>query len=202
MEDPDKPLKEIQRLIVRRILRRHAHHDAAHGSVRGRSSMSNALVHLGQPCVVTIDIRKFFPHVTNTQVSRVFNVVCKLDPDLAHCLTRLTTRNGHLPTGSPASPDIANHVLSSADALIKLEAQRLDLKYSRYVDDISVSGKQARDIVPMVIAVLARSGFRIHRGDHKLRIQSNRGAQIVTGYIENRWQGPSVSNRESNLGIT
>ena len=49
IEAPKARLKEIQRWVLREILDHVPIHDAAHGFTRGRSVLSHAAVHTGQP---------------------------------------------------------------------------------------------------------------------------------------------------------
>jgi hypothetical protein len=87
--EPDALLMALQRTIYRRLLARIPLSNAVH-SVRGRSTFSNAELHCGQPWVIRLDIRDFFPSV---RVGRVELVWTRLGfaPRLARILTALTT---------------------------------------------------------------------------------------------------------------
>ncbi len=78
--------------------------EAVHGSVRGRSPASNASQHLGQSCVVTLDVKDFFTSVRYYIVYRMIRHELGMGRDVARLLTRLTTFRSYLPQGAPTSP--------------------------------------------------------------------------------------------------
>jgi RNA-directed DNA polymerase len=88
--EPSPELKEIQRRL-KRLLARAGVSPVAHGGVRGRSPRSNASQHLGQPCVVNVDVRDFFPNVRHYIVYRLLRQELRLGRDVARLLTRLVT---------------------------------------------------------------------------------------------------------------
>lgn len=53
----------------------------------------------------------------------------------------LTIHNGSTPQGFPTSPFLANIVLKGFDKRVTEEANKYDVKYSRYADDLSISSK-------------------------------------------------------------
>src|SRR5690349_20267980 len=57
---PADELKEMQRLILHRLMRRLSAHPAATGFERGYSIVSNALPHVGQEMVIKLDVENFF----------------------------------------------------------------------------------------------------------------------------------------------
>lgn len=69
---PDRVLKDVQSRIKNNVLSHVLLADAVHGGVKGRSPASNALAHLGQPCVVKLDVKSFFPSITHRTVYRMF----------------------------------------------------------------------------------------------------------------------------------
>jgi RNA-directed DNA polymerase len=153
---PDRELKEIQRHINSRILSRFPLADAVHGGVGGRSPRSNASPHVGQPCVVSLDVKKFFPHVRHYMVHRMFRGEFGFGRDVASLLTRLTTRGSELPQGAPTSTAIANLLLAkNVDGPLSAAANSLGCQYTRFVDDITLSGPDPRPLINKV----ARNAF-------------------------------------------
>ena len=69
--NPDNVLKTIQRRLVTRLLQRVPLAACVRGSMRGHSPYTNALEHRGQPVIVRIDIKDFFPSVTNRRIGDV-----------------------------------------------------------------------------------------------------------------------------------
>jgi RNA-directed DNA polymerase len=72
IDNPDDALKRVQTRIYRRLLLPVRLSEAAHGSVVGRSPLTNASVHAGARCVVTIDIKDFFPNVDHDAIHRLW----------------------------------------------------------------------------------------------------------------------------------
>src|SRR5438477_9699858 len=79
--------------------------------------------------------------------------------DLPPCSPGLTTLAGHLPQGAPTSDALANHVLAPVDDGLIAIATALDLKLSRYLDNIDLSGSHTREAIPLVIALLREHGY-------------------------------------------
>jgi RNA-directed DNA polymerase len=197
---PDEQLKLVQRKIKSNILDRLEVSAQAHGGVRGRSPRSNAREHLGQPCVVNLDVRDFFPSVRHYVVYRMFRRDFEFGRDVARLLTKLTTLRGGLPQGTSTSTRIANLLLSAAvDTPIAAAGAKFGVKYTRFVDDVTLSGRNPRSFINLVAAMLSRRRLRTHRknakfvASPKLRISGRSNRQEVTGLVVNNRRGPSVS---------
>lgn len=203
---PDDELKEIQRRIKRNVLDAIALSDGAHGGVRGRSARSNAMEHLGQPCVVTIDVRNFFDNIRHYVVYRMFKHELGFGRDVAYLLTRLTTLGSRLPQGAPTSTAIANLILAlPVDGPIHRETKRVGVRYTRFVDDITFSGRDPRPLINVVGRLLSRRRLPMWRkkakwqSTAKLRITPSSRPQTVTGLIVNRKAGPSISRARRDM---
>ena len=109
-------------------------------------------------------------------------------------LARLKTLRGHLPQGAPTSDALANHVLAPVDGGLIAIVTALDLKLSRYLDNIDLSGARTREAIPLVIALLREHGYAVR---HKKTFNAGpRSARVVTGYTVNNRFTPSVARRE------
>ena len=176
IDNPVDPLKAIQSRIQERLLGPLVLPEHLLGGVRGKSITHNALLHLGARCLITIDIKNFFPSITPTQVRNVFRKILNCSPTVSYLLTELTTCRGRLPQGSPTSPLLANLVLSSFDHEIRSVCIENEIRYSSWVDDLAFSGNSASHVIGLVVATLMKAGFRVaHRkikrmgpGDRKL----------------------------------
>jgi RNA-directed DNA polymerase len=196
---PLDDLKDVQRRIKAKILDRLPLADGAHGGVRGRSPRSNAERHLGQACVINLDVRKFFDNVHHNVVYRLFRKELGFGREVARLLTRLTTLRDRLPQGAPTSTAIANLLLAlPVDCPISGEAARIGVCYTRFVDDITFSGPDPRPLINVVGKMLSRRRLPMYRRraryqpGSKLRITSRRDHQEVTGLVVNSKSGPSV----------
>lgn len=197
---PSQQLKEVQRRIARNILVPIVIGPEIHGGVKGCSPRSNATPHLGRKWVATLDVRNFFPQVRHGLVLQLFRKELHFGRDVARLLTRLTTRDGGLPQGAPTSLAIANLILwKPVDVPIIAGAAALNLNYTRWVDDISVSGDDPRPIINDVAKRLSHRGLRMYReknaaGKPKLKITPRSQRQEVTGLVVNG-KSPSVSRQ-------
>jgi retron-type reverse transcriptase len=180
IQPPREELMDIQRRIVKRILQPRGVAASAHGGVPGRSPSSNAAVHQGQPCVVKIDVKNFFPSVQHRRVYRMFREEFGFGRDVARLLTRLTTLEGALPQGAPTSPAVANLFLSErVDERMGSVLIERSLEYSRFVDDLTISGKDPRPAINEMARLLSARGLSIKKS--KVAISRRNQPQEVTG---------------------
>jgi RNA-directed DNA polymerase len=188
----------LQRRIAKDVIvGTHTFADCVHGGIKGRSARSNAEQHLRQPCLVTIDVRQFFPHVRHDQVYRMFRTEVGCGRDVARLLTRLVTLDDALPQGAPTSVAVANLLLDSAlDVPITERAAATGTIYTRFIDDVGLSGLNPQQLIQEVARRLSRRRLSVHRLDRrpnaksKLKIQPANRPQVITGLLVN---GPHVS---------
>lgn len=99
-------------------------------------------------------------------------------------LTKLTTYEYCLPQGAPTSPDISNLILAEVDEILARECKGKDLVYTRYSDDIAISGNwNFKNLVDGFIEVIERNGFLVSRKKKEFLGPSER--KTVTGWIIN-----------------
>lgn len=165
LEIPRARLKTIQRKILDEILSHIPPHDSAHAYRRNRSIVTFATPHVGQPIVLAMDLRAFFPTVTAPMVRAIFRTVGYPDA-VARCLAGLCTsdvpekvlraspnigqtdwyhtaarlREPHLPQGVPTSPALGNLAGFRLDCRLVGLARVVGANYTRYADDIAFSG--------------------------------------------------------------
>jgi RNA-directed DNA polymerase len=166
IESPKPKLKAIQRRLLREILDLIPPHDAAHGFRAGRSVRTFVAPHVGKAVVVKMDLRDFFPSITDTRVSALFRTA-GYPEHVARLLAALCT-NGtpaevfdepgspaggparwairrvydqpHLPQGAPTSPALANLCAFRLDCRLAGLARVSGAEYTRYADDLVFSG--------------------------------------------------------------
>lgn len=214
---PAAPLKAMQRQILHRLLRGLKSHPCATGFERGHSIVTNALPHVGQEVVIKMDIRDFFSSTSARRVEAFFRTI-GWNADAADMLSRLCTYQGSLPQGAPTSPRLSNLVNRRMDARLGALAESLDLRYSRYADDITLSGserhtwggqrtnlrtlapgntatRRINDLIYLVKLIVAEEGYKLHTAK-KLRIARRHDRQIVTGLVVNQKVGlPRTTRR-------
>lgn len=217
IEAPKARLKKIQRRILGEILARVPVHEAAHAFVRGRSARTCAALHCGQAMVMRVDLRDFFASIPASRVHAIYATlgysqpVCRLLTGLA---TNVTPRSvwgeaprtaptalrrarwhrigaygvPHLPAGAPTSPALANLAAFRLDCRLAALARSMDCRYTRYADDLVLSGgealrREARATFGTICRIVAEEGFAVHAG--KTRFQPPSQRQRVTGLVVN-----------------
>jgi RNA-directed DNA polymerase len=226
IEAPKLRLKEIQRWVLHEILDHVPPHEAAHGFTRGRSVLTHAALHTGQPGVLRLDLRDFFATIAAGRVYGIFRTVgysgpvahaltglctnvtarmvwaalpAELDPDLVWRRSWLRRRlaTPHLPQGAPTSPALANLVAFGLDRRLAGLAAAFGLTYSRYADDLTLSGPgltgaRSRAIAGLAAEIARDEGFSVNPAKSNLRTAARR--QTVTGVVVNAH--PNVARNE------
>jgi hypothetical protein len=140
IESPRIFLKVTQRLLLDFFLSDLRVHDAVYSFRHGRSPAANATRHEGEKFVGGLDVRDFFGSVTLAMITECL-VANGFNPDLAKKLGRLLTRRDLLPQGAPTSPILSNALLFAFDEQMSLVCAGSGLNYTRYADDIVISGE-------------------------------------------------------------
>lgn len=203
IEAPKPRMRETQRRLLRRLVERIPAHPAARGFVAGSSPAAFAWPHTDRPAVVRVDLRHCFESITESRVRAVFTEV-GYPPAIARVLAQLCTtatpvddltglsadhaallRRRHLPQGAPTSPHLANLVLRRLDRRLAGFTTRHDLRYTRYGDDIAVSGDQidAGRVLWVVMQIVADCGFTVH--PDKTRVMARHQRQQLAGLVVN-----------------
>lgn len=208
IQSPDDQLKNVQRLILHRVLGRLRAHECAHGFEAGRSIVTNALPHANSAVILKLDIRNFFPATTTDRV-RAYFLKIGWDTAAADALTRICTHKGGLPQGAPTSPRLSNLVNFAMDARLAAAARGfrrvginpktlepvlnertiLEMVYTRYADDITFSfAEDGREVIHTMIRitkkVLSDYGYELHQRT-KLQIRRRHERQMITGLVVN-----------------
>jgi hypothetical protein len=165
--------------------------------------------HVGHAVVLRVDLQAFFASVFAArivgilrtagypeEVSRTLAALCthrtpsdvlatapERDPtDLARL------RTPHLPQGAPTSGALANLAAYRVDVRISGLAATLGATYSRYADDIVLSGdrelaRAAPTIVARLAAIASDEGFSLNF--RKTRVMTSSARQRITGIVVN-----------------
>ena len=154
-----------KRIYLKLLLPRLKPSRYSHGGVRGRSPATNARVHIGNTFGFVADISGFFPSISCRRVNDFFlGQACSYG--VAKILTRLCTYDFHLALGLMTSPIIANEIFRPIDARIAHACRKMDkrLAYSRFIDDITISGNfdsETSGIEEVVRSIINRHGFSL-----------------------------------------
>lgn len=213
IEAPKAMLKLVQTKILRELLDPIPVHRSAHGFTAGRSIITNAEPHVGQAVVLKLDLANFYTTVSFSRVVAIFRGL-GYSREVAIWLGLLTTSavpgnlgfqeqgpyaivaylRRHLPQGAPTSPALANLSAFGLDARISGLAKSFGATYTRYADDLTISGPKdfshaLRTIIPLVQQIVRQEQFYVNRA--KRRILRSHQRQSVTGVIVN--EKPNIS---------
>jgi RNA-directed DNA polymerase len=185
---PDQRLKFLQRKLADKLADLYRPRNPVHGFVTGRSVKTNALAHLHRRFVVNIDLKDFFPTISQNRVEGMLSSL-GAKARVAEIVARICCNNGHLPQGAPSSPILSNMICFRLDK----EAHCI---YTRYADDITLSGHQpptglfeatlppAGRFSPDLFAPKLRDAFQ-HNGfainTDKVHYADRHSRRIVTG---------------------
>ena len=181
-----KMLKIIQKRINNLLNSKIRPASYAFGSTKGRSGVSNARFHQGNKFIFQTDLRGFFPSITSSGVYEMF-VGFGFSPDVSSILTKLTTYKGHLPQGTSTSSTIANLVFSKTGNVIERYCQQNGLRFSTYVDDLTISSPtDFQDKIPQILDIVQQSGYAISHSKTTYRTNHPEitGAKVGNNYID------------------
>ena len=221
LEVPHPYLMRLQRQLLDHLLDRIPAHEAAHGYVRERSVVHHAQAHAGQAVILKFDLQDFFTSVRASRVHALFHTLGYPD-SVARELTALCTtatpepvlrrlhqegqlpwhrlqqlREPHLPQGAPSSPALANLCAFRLDLRLDGLAHALDARYTRYADDIVISGGTGlrasyQRIAQWVARIASEEGFALNF--RKSRCQTIGSRQTVCNIVVN--QHPNLLREE------
>lgn len=191
LEVPKDYLKPLQRRILDDLLDRIPPHEAACGYTREKSVLTHVAAHRGQEMILRFDLRDFFSSVRASRVHALFDTL-GYSESVARELTALCTtatpeavlgrlretgsldwnqvqrlRQPHLPQGAPTSAALANLCCFGLDLRLDGLARSLGARYTRYADDLVISGgpglRAARNRIEGWVARIATDeGFTLN----------------------------------------
>ena len=176
-------LKIIQRWILDNVLYRMHVSDQAMGFCVGKSIVTNAQSHVGSTVILNMDIKDFFPSITQSNVYSLFRYY-GYTKEISFLLAKLCCCNGQLPQGSPASPVISNIMCLKLDKRLSSLARSIHAVYTRYADDITFSGQgNLEKYIGVISQILADEGFTANT--KKTRVLRKHQKQEITGLTIN-----------------
>ena len=221
IESPRSRLKALQGRVLHDLLDKVPVHEACHGFVAGRSVLTHARLHTGRPVVMHFDLKNFFGRILASQVAAVFHTL-GYPRGVARQLAALCTvstpepvierlrddgwvdwqdaralRRAHLPQGAPSSPMLANLCAFQLDLRLDGLAHVLGATYSRYADDLVLSGPESlrhgfERIAGWVARIVKEEGCTLNH--RKTRLATQASAQRVCGVVVNAH--PNLPRRE------
>lgn len=146
----DNELKLIQEQIIKIIYYATDFPNYLQGSIKDkvfpRSHITDAGLHLYARVLIKMDISNFYPSLKAELIYQTWKRFFNFSEEVAQILTEITTFNGFLPQGAPTSPGLGNLVFWDLEYEIVQNLSDLGFKYSRYVDDVTVSTENLVEI--------------------------------------------------------
>lgn len=173
-----------QRWILKNILERRPCHDAAKAYIKDRSIRSNARLHRGQSVVLKVDVKNFFGSISDFHIFNIFKQIGFTNA-VSMGLSQICCLNGCLPQGAATSGYLSNILLFDFDVQMLQFCRERNLRYSRYADDIAISGEdvQHEAVIGRIAELLSVNNLKINKNKTKIMYRLNR--QKITGVVVN-----------------
>ena len=143
-------LYKLQKNLLKRFLEDIPLSEDCYGFVKGKSYFDFLNKHTysdrSSRNFLKIDIKDFFQSVSSEEIKQSLSQYIKtesveVDKEILNYINRIVTINGVLPQGAVSSPTISNIVFRRIDIRFIKYCDKLNVKYSRYADDILFSSE-------------------------------------------------------------
>lgn len=151
----------------------------AYGFIKGKNILENAKQHCNKKYILHTDICNFFNSITLDMIKTIFIKKLELKENVAQILAKFITIDNKLPLGFNCSPMISNLVCIDLDIDLFNLAQKYNCIYTRYADDITISGNENLPQIDEINKILLKYNFLISK--NKTRITKYGWHHFVTG---------------------
>lgn len=155
-------------------------------SKTSKNIKTNAEVHLGSDYLINADFEDFFHQIRIDAVLKIFKSdYFNFDSASALALTKLCTYKDRLPMGAPTSPALSNIYTISLDSDLHNWALSKNIRFSRYVDDLSFSSKNkiGENEFEKIKEIALK--HRLKFNETKTKIFNSTDIKTVTGLVIN-----------------
>jgi RNA-directed DNA polymerase len=197
---PIKILKLIQQKLKVEFEDYSSPRVASHGFIKGRSILTNAKLHINRNYVLNVDLENFFNSINFGRIKKLFeSTPFKFTSPVATVLAQICCHENSLPQGAPTSPILSNMIAFKLDGELMRLAKKINFRYSRYADDLTIScqslaqlekhkiiyrSKEAKFEAGFTLSkLIEKNGFKIN--SEKTRLQKRTEHQGVTGLTVN-----------------
>ena len=188
IDAPNHELKDLQRRVYHKLLKRLTIHKAATGFVPEKSIVDNALPHIKQEVVINLDLKDFFSSISSNRVYQCWRFL-GWDVKAATILTNICCYKKHLPQGAPTSPALSNLCNIMLDSRLEGGIKKDKGQYTRYADDITISfptfDNRHSSALNRAFRILESEGYELNI-KKRVRIQRPHQRQSTTGLIVNK----------------
>ena len=192
---PDNRLKILQQKLAQLLTQLYPVRNPVHGFVPNRSVKSNAKSHLGKHYVINIDLKDYFPSITQRRIYFLLQKI-GLGKRVSEIIAIICSYQGCLPQGAPSSPVLSNMVCFSLDKELMKFARENHAIYTRYADDITFSSHRpsagffkastppsgrfsSESLSVQLVQIIERNNFKLN--PTKLYFADRNARRTVTG---------------------
>ncbi|CAM5775538.1 hypothetical protein LMIY3S_05074 [Labrys miyagiensis] len=145
---------------------------------RKRGQRDNATLHLDQDQYLTLDLKQFYPSTTIDMVRHWFLSTFGMYEDVASLLAHLCTIDNRVSFGSPLTPVLCSLIHRPMFDAIAGICEARGLRYSVWVDDLTLSGRFIPgEVLEAIRATVRASGMK----SHKIVYRSGNRPVFITG---------------------
>jgi len=183
ISEPLPTLMEIQHWLLRNIFEKAAVSKAARAYKKGNTLRGHASIHTRQSFVLRIDLKDFFSSIKRFHVQKLIFEFGYTE-QLSAIIASICCLNDSLPQGGPTSPAISNIYMKKFDENLLSLCRAERLRYSRYADDLTLSG-HINPIHMIEKIKICLEPFDLNINHKKTLLMRKGSRQIVTGLTVN-----------------
>jgi retron-type reverse transcriptase len=194
---PSRELKAIQHYVLHKKLVRYPIHQTAMAYTEGRNILQNAQEHIGANAILKLDFQQFFPSIKVSDWEKFArrNPITEVDLSDLRMYSKIMFWSQQprsviarcLSIGAPTSPALSNILLFDLDVSLSEEARRMGIAYTRYADDITVSGPSKESVSKF--ETIARKRVKSYKAakfafnEEKRALYQKGQRRLVTGLV-------------------
>lgn len=192
--NPDTPMRVAQFRVLTRILDLATVPDYIYAFEKGKSISSMAQVHVGKDVVISLDIKDFFPSITELMVRSLFQSL-GISGVAGRCLSELCTYSWFVPQGALTSPKISNLIAAGTfgpevkrfcdeqGITLTIYADDITMSFNRTFENLEKAKEYSQLVISTVTELVEKHGFRINR--KKTKVMTPHMRQYVCGAVVN-----------------
>lgn len=206
---PARELKLVQSWLLENVLIKLPIHAAATAYRKGTSIKQNAEMHVANSYILRVDFQDFFPSLKGADVDAVLraNQQRLADVNLTNqdidFIRLLVCRHGCLTIGAPTSPQLSNAIMFEFDETWSRMASDLDVKYTRYADDLYFSTSRPDVLRNILVGVResldAGGGPKLRINQHKTVFSSRKRRRLAAGLVLTSDRKISIGRKKKRL---
>lgn len=186
---PHYALRWHQQFILRNILDKLPVSPYACAYKKGVGLVDMAQPHIGKPVLLHLDLKDFFHSISRNLVFECLLRETGYPKSVCGFLTDFCCYRGHLPQGACTSPALSNLCFKQCDEKIAQLAAENHLTYTRYSDDIFLSGdiQDPKYLQEQVREILKLYGFRLNQAKTKV-LQQHQAQRVASVTVNEKLQ--------------